>query len=280
MAIHTRYTFGDQNDSAREGQHGQVMNGDHNNEGVLNEEQLEQYRLMAQIEANVRVRDNTGYDREEYERQLDPNHSRIRPRPVSFFATADPRPTPLLPESRILPNQQRNLSNSIGSSRMGSGSMNGSIGSSSMSRSMSGLEAAAMASTAAALRTSSSSMGERPKEPDLPPRRANRRLVEHPRPPEVDEICDGVVVQLADGTPVNTTTVMEESEEEVKREEAEELEQQQQQRQQVDANDPNQVVVDCWGCGCRLRAHRLASLVKCSKCLTVSPSIHHNKGRR
>ena len=277
MAIHTRYTFGDHNNSCREGgeHNATTMNGDNNHQSsVLNEEELEQYRLMAQIEANVRVRDNTGYDREEYERN---NSSRIRPRPVSFFAAANPRPTPALPETRIQLNGNsshlRHLSSSMGSSARSGGSI-GSLG----LRSMSGLEAAAMAATHAS-RNSSSSLGggERPREPDLPPRRANRRFVEHPRPPSVEELCEGVVVQLPDGTPVTTPTVPEESEEEVKREEEADDEvlpngTAATRRHSVDANDPNQVVVDCWGCGCGLRSHRLSSLVKCPKCLTVSPA--------
>jgi hypothetical protein len=297
MAAHTRsYSYGDQNlYRARHYHLNTIMsNGNQSSSGVLNEEQLEQYRLMAQIEANVRVRDNTGFDREEYERQLkeERNSSRIRPRPVSFFATADPRPRPSLPEIKIYPNNNhtRQSSSSIGS-RIGSGSISGSTESASLPQhgSMSGSEAAAIAaSSAAPVLSNSSSFGQRPEEPHLPPRRANERFVKHPRTPKIDELCDGMVVQLPDGTPVTaaTTTVMEESEEEVKREEAEELLQHSRrpsplsvshQSTMNDTDDPHHVVVDCWGCGCRLRAHRLASLVKCSHCLTVSPSIHKDR---
>ena len=81
---------------------------------------------------------------------------------------------------------------------------------------------------------------------------------------------DGVVVQLPDGSPVATTTVLEESEEEVKQEEAEELFSSQQRcngtmnhaasaTTTTGDNKPNQVVVDCWGCGCRFSHGRANS---------------------
>ena len=277
MDIETRVSSGEEyyrvcGESSNRGQqrHVATMNGDQS-ASFLDEEQLEQYRLMAQIEANIRIRDNTGFDRDEYERQqqeeLNNPNRRIRPRPVSFFSTVNPRPIPVLPESRIHPN---NNHTSVASRIGGRG------GSSSQ---LSGAEAATVAASTAAVLNSSSSSGQRPEEPPLPPRRANRRFVENPRTPQVSEICDGIAVQLPDGTPVTTTTVMEESEEEVKQEETEELMNGAHQRRASyfttmnDADDPHHVVVDCWGCGCRLRVHRLASLVKCSRCLTVSPSI-------
>lgn len=287
MDIETRVSSGEQHyyscgeSSNHLQQHIASMNGDQSS-SVLDEEQLEHYRLMAQIEANIRIRDNTGFDRDEYERQqqqeLNNPNRRIRPRPVSFFSTVNPRPIPVLPEARIHPNSNHTSVASIIGGR--GGGINGTMPSYSSSSQFSGAEAATVAASTAAVLHGSNSSGQRPEEPPLPPRRANRRFVENPRTPQVSEICDGIAVQLPDGTPVTTTTVMEESEEEVKQEEAEELLMNGARQRRAsyfttmnDADDPNHVVVDCWGCGCRLRVHRLASLVKCSRCLTVSPSI-------
>lgn len=212
---------------------------------LVDEHEQEHFRLMAIVEANVRVQDNTGFDRAEYDRQQrlsQQNNPRIRPRPIHFFLASLPVPKPTLPDPPRLQNlpQPSLLRDSISSST-------------------------------SSARTSSVSTA-RPQEASLPPRRANRRYNEHPRGTSVPELCDGVVVQLPDGTTVDDIIMEEKIENSDGAGRPRPL-------PSVTA-DPYHIIVECLGCGCRLRAHRLAAMVNCSRCLTVSPSFPPEEGRR
>lgn len=62
------------------------------------DEVLEQYRIMAHVEASIRVKDNTGFDLAEYEKRR-----KIQPEPVKgeYFAGSK-KPKPTLPEPKRL----------------------------------------------------------------------------------------------------------------------------------------------------------------------------------
>jgi hypothetical protein len=222
---------------------------------LVDETEQEQFRLMAIIEANLRVQDLTGFDRAEYDRQQranQQNNPRIRPRPMHFFFPHLPVPRPTLPDPPRLQNLRQPPS----------------------------LLSSSISSSATSTRTSSSSAA-RPQEASLPPRRANRWYNEHPRATAVPELCDGVVVQLPDGTIVDDDTcIIEEQVEDVKQEEESQLQGDRPRLMASMAADPYHIIVDCLGCGCRLRAHRLASLVNCSRCFTVSPTFPPEEERR
>jgi LSD1 subclass zinc finger protein len=125
----------------------------------------------------------------------------------------------------------------------------------------------------------------RAEEPPLPPRRANRRFVEHPRTPTVPELCEGIVVRWPDGR----RRVITQQEEEKVQEESDLYILQHTNPTSILSTDSSTsdsfytsnvlldpkhtVVVECLGCRCWLRVHRLASLVKCVHCKSVTPSI-------
>lgn len=233
----------------------------------LDEELLEQLRSMAMIEANFRVQEITGFVREEYDRQQRENPSlRSRPRPMHFFYNPFPTPQPILPD----PPRMQSFPPPPAAAAALPFMMQD------MSLNSSGTSSAARSSTSSAVCA---------QEASLPPRRANRRYNEHPRSTAVTELSDGVVVQLPDGTIVDET-ILEESEEEVKREEEDGhslslrplLDQRSTRTRQettriTTSPDSQHIIVKCLGCGCRLKVHRLATLVNCSRCLTVSPSL-------
>lgn len=164
----------------------------------------EQYRIMAQIEANLRVKDNTGFDMTEYKhgRQLLKEQREEEERKTSLLHTIKPRP--MLPEVR----------NSGGSD--GFRPNNGSF---------------------------------QPAEPPLPFVRANRRYVQTARNRNgrirVPELCQGVVV-----LPNSTGSTAE-------------------------SFSQDEQVVRCWGCSptpkTYLTVDKLATLVQCPECFTVSP---------
>jgi hypothetical protein len=61
------------------------------------DEVLEQYRIMAHVEANIRVTDNTGFDMAEYEkrRKMQPEKTK------GDYYSGNKKPKPLLPEPRL-----------------------------------------------------------------------------------------------------------------------------------------------------------------------------------
>lgn len=60
------------------------------------DEVLEQYRIMAHVEANIRVKDNTGFDMAEYEKRR-----KMQPEPTSGgYYTGNKKPKPKLPDPR------------------------------------------------------------------------------------------------------------------------------------------------------------------------------------
>lgn len=62
------------------------------------DEVLEQYRIMAHVEANIRVKDNTGFDMAEYEKRR-----KLQPEPTKGdYYTGSSKPKPKLPEPRLL----------------------------------------------------------------------------------------------------------------------------------------------------------------------------------
>ena len=62
------------------------------------DEVLEQYRIMAHVEANIRVKDNTGFDMAEYEKRR-----KLQPEPTKGdYYTGSNKPKPKLPEPRLL----------------------------------------------------------------------------------------------------------------------------------------------------------------------------------
>ncbi len=62
------------------------------------DEVLEQYRIMAHVEANIRVKDNTGFDMAEYEKRR-----KLQPEPTKGdYYTGNNKPKPKLPEPRII----------------------------------------------------------------------------------------------------------------------------------------------------------------------------------
>ncbi|KAG7356328.1 hypothetical protein IV203_001014 [Nitzschia inconspicua] len=246
---------------------------------VVDEEEQEQFRLMAMIEANVRVMDNTGFDRAEYDRQQQQqqqqqqqrddshqsnNNPRVRPRPMHFFFSPPPIPRPTLP---VPPRSQYNRP-----------SLNSPF-TSTMTGSMSASSFSASSHTDTAGATTTSFITTFPafaQEASLPPRRANRWYNKHPRSTIVPELCDGVVVQLPDGSIVDETIIEERGKEDYRSDIGnDDLPA----RPTKISHDPCHIIVDCLGCGCRLRVHRLAGLVNCSRCLTVSPSIPPEDGR-
>ena len=265
---------------------------------LLDDEVLQQYRLMAQVEANIRIRDNTGFDKEEYQRQQlerDAEQQNQRPRHIRYFFPASTRPRPMLPEPRIaaaVVSSTNNNNNGIRSSSTSSNSellLSSSSSHHSTSINNNGLLTSSL--------TSSTSSVVRAEEPPLPPRRANRRFVEHPRTPTVPELCEGIVIRWSDG---RHRIITEEEEEKVQEESdlyiiqhtnptsilSDSEESSGFNRSNILLDPKHTVVVDCLGCHCWLRVHRLASLVKCQECLSVTPSIpideeeqqHDNKG--
>jgi hypothetical protein len=293
---------------------GTINNNRNSNESfpMIDEEILEQYRLMAIIEANVRVQDNTGFDRMEYDRQQrEASHRNIRPRSIHFFLNADPKspyswkPHAILPEPsplRGMPLQMSTM-NALTSSASSSSTITATTTyplSSLLSTSITGTAAAAAAlGNTNQHRTNGN---YRPEEPSLPPRRANRRYNEHPRT-TLSELCDGVVVQqqqqqqrLISGT-VDRPPIWEDREQlelqaqGVISEDVSQLDNTDEPRNQTptmasqESNNQHPllppspspplpyIIVKCLGCGCLLQVHRLAGLVNCSKCLTVSPTL-------
>ncbi|KAG7356685.1 hypothetical protein IV203_001371 [Nitzschia inconspicua] len=233
---------------------------------LVDEEEQEQFRLMAMIEANVRVMDNTGFDRAEYDRQQQQqqqrddshqsnNNPRVRPRPMDFFFSPPPIPRPMLPVPPRLQNNRPSFNSPLTST------MTGSMSASSFS---------ASSHTAGATCSSITTFPAFAQEASLPPRRANRWYNKHPRSTIVPELCDGVVVQLPDGTIVDDTIIDARGEEDYRSTIGNDG---RPARPTKLSHDPCHIIVDCLGCGCRLRVHRLAGLVNCSRCLTVSPSI-------
>ena len=64
------------------------------------DEVLEQYRIMAHVEANIRVKDNTGFDMAEYEKRR-----KLQPEPTrGDYYTGNNKPKPKVPEPRLLGN--------------------------------------------------------------------------------------------------------------------------------------------------------------------------------
>lgn len=62
------------------------------------DEVLEQYRIMAHVEANIRVKDNTGFDMAEYEKRR-----KLQPEPTKGdYYSGNNKPKPKLPEPRLL----------------------------------------------------------------------------------------------------------------------------------------------------------------------------------
>jgi hypothetical protein len=62
------------------------------------DEVLEQYRIMAHVEANIRVKDNTGFDMNEYERRR-----KLQPEPTKGdYYSGTKKPKPRLPEPRLI----------------------------------------------------------------------------------------------------------------------------------------------------------------------------------
>jgi len=62
------------------------------------DEVLEQYRIMAHVEANIRVKDNTGFDMAEYEKRR-----KMQPEPTKGdYYTGTKKPKPKLPEPRVM----------------------------------------------------------------------------------------------------------------------------------------------------------------------------------
>jgi hypothetical protein len=275
---------------------------------LVDDEVLQQYRIMAQVEANIRIRDNTGFDKEEYQRQQrerererddddaeqqQNQHQRTRPRyrHIRYFfpAAASTRPRPMLPEPRTA--AVRLSSTSLTSQHSASASapinaINGELFSSSSSLSHHHHHHPSTSNNNNnnhhGLFTSSTVRAE---EPPLPPRRANRRFVEHPRTPTVPELCEGIVVRWPDGR----RRVITQQEEDKVQEESDLYILQHTNPTSILSTDPSTsdsfytsnvlldpkhtVVVECLGCRCWLRVHRLASLVKCVHCKSVTPSI-------
>jgi hypothetical protein len=62
------------------------------------DEVLEQYRIMAHVEANIRVKDNTGFDMAEYEKRR-----KTQPEPTKGdYYSGSKKPKPKLPEPRLM----------------------------------------------------------------------------------------------------------------------------------------------------------------------------------
>jgi hypothetical protein len=62
------------------------------------DEVLEQYRIMAHVEANIRVKDNTGFDMAEYEKRR-----KMNPEPTKGdYYSGNKKPKPKLPEPRLV----------------------------------------------------------------------------------------------------------------------------------------------------------------------------------
>lgn len=136
----------------------------------------EQYRIMAQLEASIRVKDNTGFDMAEYKEQVllleeERQHQQSQERDRGRYHT---KPKPMLPDV-----QKSGMSNS-------------------------GSETSSL----------SSKRPSRPEEPPLPFTRANRRYVQNGRSSssnnnrvKVPEICPGVVVPNHSPTTTTTTAI-------------------------------------------------------------------------
>jgi len=66
--------------------------------GADTDEVLEQYRIMAHVEANYRVKDNTGFDMADYEKRR-----KLQPEPTKGDYYSGPqKPKPILPEARLV----------------------------------------------------------------------------------------------------------------------------------------------------------------------------------
>jgi hypothetical protein len=62
------------------------------------DEVLEQYRIMAHVEANIRVKDNTGFDMAEYDKRR-----KMNPEPTKGdYYSGNKKPKPKLPEPRLV----------------------------------------------------------------------------------------------------------------------------------------------------------------------------------
>ena len=65
---------------------------------AADDEVLEQYRIMAHVEANIRVKDNTGFDMAEYEKRR-----KMNPEPTKGdYYSGNKKPKPKLPEPRLV----------------------------------------------------------------------------------------------------------------------------------------------------------------------------------
>lgn len=69
-----------------------------NNSGSDDVDNFEQYRIMAQIEANIRVKDNTGFDMAEYQEQQ-MRLEKEKAREDELLRVCHTKPKPRLPES-------------------------------------------------------------------------------------------------------------------------------------------------------------------------------------
>jgi hypothetical protein len=209
------------------------------------EQILEQYSLMAQAEANVRIRDSTGFSMTAWRAEQEQiqqskansnknvnNQKGVLSNLRFIYPNAGSRPQPELPERRSLVfsddhhtnydnNGRGGFNNSFTNGTFNTTTSNGNGFASSSSSSLplsSSSSLPILSNSFSHLTNSNSGIGtssssghnhnnggnvengesNRPKEAQLPPRRANRRFVEPPRPPKVPELCHGVVVNSDD----------------------------------------------------------------------------------
>jgi hypothetical protein len=73
-------------------------NNINNNAPVVDDDEvMEQYRIMAHVEASIRVKDNTGFDMAEYERRR-----KLQPEPTTKgeYYSGDQKPKPIVPVAK------------------------------------------------------------------------------------------------------------------------------------------------------------------------------------
>lgn len=235
-----------------------------------NEKILEDNSLMAQAAANLRIRDLTGFSMESYREAEATLHNAGRGTLANLRFTypgAGSRPPPQLPERRILLVDDNDDDDGT-NNRNAHGSSNGDGGTFSNSDDV-------HEPTGNTTTTNNVASSNCPKEPQLPPRRANRRFMETPRPPKVAELCEGVIV--IDGhddpfLPRNTTFDRSQQQPPQQLQVHHELQDDGNSNGERDTDNYHHVV-PCLSCAAKLRVTILASLVSCPKCNTVNPAV-------
>jgi hypothetical protein len=243
----------------------------------------EQYRMMAQVEANFRIRDTTGFDRAEYDKQrqqqgLDGGQqqllrqqqqgrtggrgaARTGPASTTSHLVGYPRAIkPTLPEPSLVALNlgPSSLTSSLSSHATSRSSNSSSINSSSIISNGHGINGS---------NTSGSSLLPA-EEPAFDKARTNRGY-NPPRPPVVPELCQGTVQSVSSET-LPLPVFQSDWERRLGREGT---------QQEEKDNDPTNAIADpqdrvitiCMGCQATLQGHRLATLISCELCNTVSP---------